>query len=297
VRRLAPLLLLLPILAACGGSDGATAAADATTSSSAPAHDTSRLVVLNGDLTEVVYALGLGDHVVATDSSATYPPAAVALPKIGYQRSLSAEGVISQRPTLVLGNQDAGPPAVLEHLRTAGIDVVIVEEGHDLDAPAAKIRAVGKALGVEAKAKALATSVQARLDAVAAEGAKVEDEPRVATLYLRGANTQLLFGDDQGVDVIAAAVGATPAVASKTTIPLTPEALVEARPDALIVTTTGLESVGGIDGLLKIPGVAETPAGKARRVLAYDDQMLLGFGPRLADCLEQLLHDLHEGTR
>jgi iron complex transport system substrate-binding protein len=277
VRRpalLAPLLPLVLLLAACGGGDDGPSAA--TPRSTAAPADTSR--------------------VVATDSSATFPPAAVALPKVGYQRSLNAEGIIAQRPTLVLGSTDAGPPAVLDQLRAAGVPVTIVQEGHGLRAAATKIRAVGRALALVDEAEALADRVQTRLDAVAAEGAAVRDRPRVALLYLRGANTQLLFGDDQGADTIADAVGATPAVRSAATVPLTPEALVAAQPDVLVVTTTGLESVGGIDGLLRIPGVAETPAGRARRVLAYDDQMLLGFGPRMADCLEQLLADLHEGT-
>jgi iron complex transport system substrate-binding protein len=291
---LLPALLAVLLLAvACGSSEAE--ADDQASGTTTTAADTSRLVVLNGDLAEIAFALGLGDRVVATDSSATFPPAAVALPKIGYQRSLSAEGIIAQRPSLVLGSNDAGPPAVLDQLRTAGVRVVIIEERHDLDAPAAKIRAVGKALGVAEKADELAGDVQRDLDDLAAKAADVDDQPRVAVLYLRGGNVQLLFGDEQGAGTIADAVGAVPAVASKSTIPLTPEALVAAAPDALVVTTSGLQSVGGIEGLLRIPGVATTPAGKARRVFAYDDQMLLGFGPRAAACWTQLFDDLHGG--
>jgi iron complex transport system substrate-binding protein len=296
LRRRPLLLSLLAVLlltAACGSPKAeAEDQADGTTTT---APDTSRLVVLNGDLAEITFALGLGDRVVATDISATFPPEAVALPKIGYQRSLSAEGIIAQRPTLVLGSDDAGPPAVLDQLRTAGVRVEIIEEGHDLQAPAAKIRAVGRALGVSKRADALAAQVQGDLDALARRAKGVGEEPRIAVLYLRGGNVQLLFGDEEGAGTIAEAVGAVPAVASKSTIPLTPEALVAAAPDALVVTTSGLQSVGGIDGLLRIPGIATTPAGKARRVFAYDDQMLLGFGPRAAACWTQLFDDLHGG--
>lgn len=297
MRRLLPLLLLPLGLLACGDDEPTRAAPVGGPAAAEVAHDTARVVILNGDLTEIAFALGQGDRVVATDSSATFPAEAVALPKVGYQRSLSAEGILAQSPTLVLGTTDAGPPAVLEHLRSAGVDVEILEPRHDLDGVGAKIRSVGRALGVPEEAEALASTVERRLDAVVRRAAVVTDHPRVALLYLRGTNTQLLFGRDQGADALAEAVGAVPAVQADSTIPLTPEALVAAQPDALIVTSSGLESVGGIDGLLQVPGVAETPAGRARRILAYDDQMLLGFGPRLADCLEQLLADLHEGTR
>jgi iron complex transport system substrate-binding protein len=296
--RTRPLLLALLAVVLLGAACGSPKAdaddrADGTTTT---APDTSRIVVLNGDLAEITFALGLGDRVVATDISATFPGEAVSLPKIGYQRSLSAEGIISQRPTLVLGSDDAGPPTVLEQLRTAGVRVEIIPSGHDLDAPAAKIRAVGKALGVSERADALADDVQRDIDDLAAKAADVDDEPRVAVLYLRGGNVQLLFGDEEGAGTIAQAVGAVPAVDSKSTIPLTPEALVAAAPDALIVTTSGLQSVGGIEGLLRIPGVAATPAGKTRRIHAYDDQMLLGFGPRAAACWSKLFDDLHGGT-
>jgi iron complex transport system substrate-binding protein len=287
------LLAVLLLAAACGSPKAeAEDQADGTTTT---APDTSRLVVLNGDLAEITFALGLGDRVVATDISATFPAEAVALPKIGYQRSLSAEGIIAQRPTLVLGSDDAGPPAVIDQLRTAGVRVEIIEESQDLEAPAAKIRAVGEALGVRKRADTLAAEVQRDLDALVQRAKGVKEEPRIAVLYLRGGNVQLLFGDEEGAGTIAEAVGAVPAVASKSTIPLTPEALVAAAPDALIVTTSGLQSVGGIDGLLRIPGIATTPAGKARRVFAYDDQMLLGFGPRAAACWTQLYDDLHGG--
>ena len=81
-------------------------------------------VPVDGDLAEVVFALGLGDRVVATDLSATYPPEADPLPQIGYQRALTAEPIAAFEPTLVLATDLAGPPdvhrAVIEMLATTG---------------------------------------------------------------------------------------------------------------------------------------------------------------------------------
>lgn len=255
--------------------------------------DTARIVVLNGDVAEVVWALGLGDSVVATDTSATYPPEAAALQTLGYQRSLSAEGILAQRPTVVVGSTDAGPPPVLEQVRAAGVPVVIVASDRTVSAPAAKIRAVGAALGVPNRADALAAQVDQEIQQIVERAGQATERPRVAILYLRGANTQLLLGRDQGADALAVAAGGQPAVTVETTAPLTAEALVAAAPDVLVVTTSGLGSVGGVDGLLGIPGVAETPAGKDRRIFDFDDQVLLGFGPRTALALDALFTFIH----
>ncbi|MGD9797271.1 MAG: hemin ABC transporter substrate-binding protein [Acidimicrobiia bacterium] len=253
--------------------------------------DVSRIVVLNGDIAEVVYALELGDEVVATDSSATYPPEAVAKQSIGYQRSLSAEGILSKSPSVVIGTTDAGPPTVLTQIAAAGVPVVILTAEHDLDAPATKVASVAAALGVPGRGAVIVDEIEAAMARVEADR---EDVPptKLAVLYLRGTNTQLAFGEDTAGHAIAEAVGVEPAFDVQGSVPLTPEALIAAQPDVLVLTDGGLESVGGIDGLLKIPGIAQTPAGRDRRVLHFDDQLLLGMGPRWPSVLETLIDEL-----
>lgn len=261
--------------------------------------DTSRIVALNGDLAEVVWALGLGEQVVATDLSATYPPDAANAPKVGYQRTLTTEGILTFEPTLVLGNTDAGPPEVIDQLRDAGIPVTILDYGSDLSAVGSKIRQVGDALGVPKEAEELATATEKELADAIAMAEPYTDEPSGILLYFRGADIQLIGGTGAGLDSIFAAIGVRD-VASEAgieqTVPLTPEALIELEPDVIVATTNGVESVGGIDELLKIPGISETPAGQAKRILAYDDQQLLGFGPRLPTLLTKLIEHVHTGA-
>jgi iron complex transport system substrate-binding protein len=260
-----------------------------------------RIVPVDGDLAEIVFALGLGDHVVATDLSATYPPEADALPQIGYQRALSAEPIAALEPTVVLATDLAGPVETLDQLRALGIPVVVIEREPTLDGPGNKIRAVAGALGISGRGDELARSTDADI-ARAAEaglGAAPALRPRVLVLYLRGEQVQLVMGAGTGVDALLPAVGAVDVAAELGVIDteqLTAEALVLAAPDALVVTDTGLESVGGIDGLLSIPGIAQTPAGATRRVLAYDDQLLLGGGPRTGELIRQLAADLVAST-
>lgn len=263
--------------------------------------DASRIIPVNGDLAEVVFALGLGNAVVATDLSATYPPEADTLPEVGYQRTLLAEQILTHEPTVVLANTDAGPPEVLDQLRNAGIAVVVLDYPHDLAGPATKIRLVAQALGVPARGEALARDVERSIataidDATARVEADGDRRPKAAFLYLRGETVQQLAGRGSGVDALLAAAG-TEDVGTELGIddfqPLTEEALVEAAPEVIVVTTSGLASVGGREGLLALPAISATPAGRDGRVAAFDDQLLLGLGPRTGEALERLVDAVH----
>ena len=263
--------------------------------------DASRIIPANGDIAEVVFALGLGDSVVATDVSATYPPEADALPEVGYQRSLLGEQLLGLDPSVVVANPDAGPADVLDQIRAAGVPVVVVDYPHDLTGPATKIRLVAAALGVPARGEALARRVDERIRAARNEATRLVaaagGEPlRAAFLYLRGSNVQQLGGRGSRADALLEAAGVVDVgveLGVDEFEPIGDEALVAAAPDVLVVTTTGLESVGGVDELVKLPAIAGTPAGRARRVVALDDQLLLGLGPRTGEALQQLVDALH----
>jgi iron complex transport system substrate-binding protein len=273
------------------------AAALALVPAGTAAADSSRVVVLNGDLTEVVYALGYGNRVVGVDTSATYPEAATRLPKIGYQRALAAEPIIALNPTLVLGSTTAGPPSVIEQLRAVGQDVRIFPAAAKLTDIGTKIRRVGKALGGAAKtrAKKLADKVELRIRNAKRSIDKKKRKPRVVFLYLRGQQVQQIGGKSSGADAMIAAAGGVD-VGRQAGIqffrPLSPEALVGLKPDYIVTLSASLQSVGGVNGLLDIPGIAQTPAGRKRRVLAFDDQQFLGLGPRAPQALKALIKGL-----
>jgi iron complex transport system substrate-binding protein len=261
-----------------------------------------RIVSLNGDLTETIYALGLGKNLVGADISATYPAAASKLPSVGYQRQLNAEGILALSPTVIIGSTLAGPAPVIEQLKAAGVPTIIIPEDDRLTAPMSKIRNVARVLGVPLRGKALAdrTRQQIRAQSLkAAKAAKGRTKPRVAFLYLRGPRVQLIGGLGSRSNIIirlARGIDAGAETGITGFQQLTPEALIGTRPDVLVVPQAGLESVGGIDGLLKIPGVAQTPAGRNRRVVAFDDQLLLGLGPRTGSAIRKLAAGLYPGA-
>lgn len=267
-------------LAACGG----------TSEGPAPAAEPQRIVALNGDIAEIVYALGLGGSVVGTDTSALYPPEARQTPKIGYQRQLSAEGILSLRPTIVVGTAEAGPPDVLDQVRKAGIRVEITAVPTTVDAVPQRIRTVAGVLGVDGGP--LASTVEREIAAVPTRA----DGPRVAFLYLRGTGTTMLGGAGSRADAMITAAGAVDAGTAagvKGFKPITPEALAVAKPDVLLLLDGGLASVGGVDGVLKLPGVAQTPAGAQRRIVSLEDTYLLAMGPRTGAALKDLIGKLH----
>lgn len=254
-----------------------------------------RIIPLDGDIAEVVFALGLGANVVATDLSATYPPEADALPEIGYQRALSAEAVAAFSPTVLLATDIAGPPEALDDMRRLGFPLVIVPNDATSTGAGRKVRAVAAALGVPSRGETLAREIDDAIAGTAVEPGAVETPLRVIALYLRGTAAQLVLGESSNTRWLIEAAGGIDVSASMGItgpVPISAEAILAAAPEVVLVPEAGLVSVDGIDGLLEIGGIGETPAGRDRRVLAYDDQLLLGNGPRTPELLARLRDDL-----
>ncbi|MFD9475627.1 hemin ABC transporter substrate-binding protein [Streptomyces nojiriensis] len=257
-----------------------------------------RVVPLSGSLNEIVHTLGLGKQVVARDITATFEQAAQ-LPVVTRGHDVSAESVLSLRPTLVIAETTSGPGEAIQQIRDAGVPVLVIAPAKGLDDVPKRIDAVAAALGVKEAGTQLNQRTADRIatvrkDIPAASGKR----PRVAFLYLRGtASVYLLGGSDSGAASLLEAAGAVDtgkdSGLGKDFTPITSEALAAAAPDAILVMSKGLESVGGIDGLVKIPGVAQTPAGMDRRVVTVDDGVLLNYGPRTDQVLSSLVTQLY----
>ena len=253
-----------------------------------------RIIPLDGTVAEVVFALGLGENVVATDLSATYPPEADALPEIGYQRSLSAETIATFTPTVLIGTEIAGPPQAIEDLRKLGYPVVIVPNEATPEGPGEKIRAVAAALGVPNRGEILASELDQQIQTLS-ETSSDDQRPVVAALYIRGQGTQLVLGKNSATYWLIEAAGGrnvADVLDIDDYVPITAESLLVASPDAILVPSAGLESVGGIEGLLQVGSISQTPAGLNGAIFSYEDQLLLGNGPRIGDLLQRFLNDL-----
>ncbi len=262
--------------------------------------DTSRIVSLNGDLTEIIFELGLGDQVVGVDVTTTHPPEAAALNEqgetVGFAQDLAPEAVLRFEPTLVLGDQQVAPPETIEQLRAAGIPVVILETQTTLDGVETKIFQVGEILGVDAEAQELADRVMGEIAAARELAETAEADPRVAFIYVRGPQVVFLFGAGTPTQAMIEGAGAIDAGAEAGVFgpaPLTPEALVAAAPEVIVLPEAGLGALGGIDALLALPGIAETPAGQNGEFLAYDEAYFFNLGPRTGQALAEFVLDLY----
>lgn len=258
--------------------------------------DISRIVPLSGDIAEIIWELGLGANIVGVDFSAVYPLELMELPKIGVERNLNAEGILSLTPTVVIGKEAAGPPPVLEQVRGAGVPVVIIVEPQTIEAPVAKITATAEALGVPEHGAELAAATQASIDEATALAAEAETTPTALVLYLQQGGIQLVAGGGTVASAMLEAAGVIDAAVPAGIMgyqPVTAEALVAAAPEIIVTQTLGVEAVGGLDALMEIPGVAETPAGQDGRIFVYDDELLLGMTPRTGQQLMQMVLDFH----
>ncbi len=259
--------------------------------------DTSRIVPLWGSLTEIAFGLGLSEQVVARDVSSTLEEAQD-LPVVTRAHDVSAESVLALRPTVVLASENTGPSSALAQIRNVGIPVITFKEPGSIEDIIPRVHEMAAALGVPERGNVLAAQIEQEIAAVR-EGVPPGESPRVAFLYMRGqVGVYLIAGPGSGADSMIAAAGGIDAGTAmgldNPFTPLTSEALVQSAPDVILMTSTGLESVGGIEGLLEIPGVGQTPAGANRRVITVEDGLLYSFGPRTPVALELLIQKLYE---
>tara|TARA_R100001126_G_scaffold60768_3_gene34525 strand:+ start:3593 stop:4486 length:894 start_codon:yes stop_codon:yes gene_type:complete len=281
----------IPIIRAAGRSFALAAGLAALISSASAEDKASRIVSIGGSITEIVYALGEEDRLIARDQTSIYPDAAKKLPDVGYIRQLSPEGVLSVNPDLVIALEGYGPPEARQVIDAAGVPIAVIPEAYDGAGIVAKIEATAKALGAETKGEKLATKVQADLDAAADAAAAVETPAKVLfVLALRDGRIMAAGAHSHAQSIIEMA-GAENALSGFDGYkPVTDEAVLAAAPDVILLMDRGINENHDTQdaALLALPAVSATPAGKNKALIRMDGQYLLGFGPRTAQAARDL---------
>jgi iron complex transport system substrate-binding protein len=257
--------------------------------------DTSNVATLGGVFTETAYALGAQDHIGAVDASSFFPPEALAeKPNFGYYRFLAAEPVLAQDPSLIIGNEETGPPEVVQQLRDAGVPILLLPDGNDVQAARDLISTLGTVFAREAEAEALIAQLDADVAAAEALVAQATSSPRVLFVLQPPEAPLLVSGEDSAAGhMIGLAGGAHVFPGFPGYIPMTPEGIVEAAPDVILTTNDSVERLGGWDAVYEHPGLGQTPAAANERIVAMDDLYLLGFGPRTGQAIADLALLLH----
>lgn len=244
-----------------------------------------RIVSLNGTVTEIICALGFEKSLAGVDVTSTYPASVKALPKVGHNRNISAEPVLALKPEIVITTSNYISPAVLEQIKAVGVKTVQLKQDYSLDGTRQLITEVAAALNVPDKGATLVKRLEQEQQALRISAGK----KKVLFIYARGAGNMMVAGDGTSVTKMIQLAGAQNAITGfREYKPLNAEALISANPDVILMFDTGLESMGGVDGLLKVQGVAQTNAGKNRKVIVMDGQYLTGFGPRVINAVKEL---------
>jgi iron complex transport system substrate-binding protein len=258
----------------------------AVTIDSNPNFSVSRVVSLANGVAEIMNSLNAHSILVGRDISST-EAALDSIPVVTSGHQVIAEKVIALKPDLVIVDASTGPKSAIDQIKAAGIKVVRTPESWTLADIPTKVRAVGVAIGALPQAELLIAAMQSEL-----KSKKISHKVKVAFLYLRGTSSiYLIGGPGSGADSLINAVGGMDVGAQTLPHPfntLTAESLAAMNPDVILVMSKGLQSVGGIDGLLKLPGVAQTQAGKNKAVVDVDDSLLLSFGPRTPSLVKAL---------
>lgn len=248
-----------------------------------------RVVTIGGGVTEILFALNLGDQVVAVDTSSTYPPEAISvLPNVGYIRALSPEGVLSVGPTLIIAEEGAGPPDALQVLKSAAIPVIMVPQARDKAGISRNIRQIAGIMGAEAAGEAMAQAVEADFDALEAMRGKITDPRRVTFVLSATGNAPVVGGRDTSADAIFRLAGVENAMHQVNGYkPAVDEAVLNADPYALILMVNNNHAIKD-EAISAMPAFAGTQAIEAGRIFHIDGGYLLNFGPRTPQAARDL---------
>jgi iron complex transport system substrate-binding protein len=262
-----------------------------------------RLVVISQTYNEIIWALGAQDRVVGVDLSSTYPPDVKRVQTVGYHRALSAEGILSLRPTAIIHDNNIGPPQVVEQLRGLNIPLKTFDAKNDsLEGTKALIREMGAYFHKEDRAEELCRTLDSQMADGLARAKQYKDRPRVAVIHFgRASNVYLVVGRGGGGDGGAAGkmiewAGGEMAVESAGMQRMeSPEIIARANPDVILVTDFGYDRLGGsVDQIKALPGVSTSVAAKNNRIYRVEENQLMYFGPRSGENVAKVAAIIHQ---
>ena len=295
MKRTLPVALLLAALATAVGCSRF----------SNPANDPKdeRIVVISQTYNEIIWALGAQERVVGVDFSSTYPPEVKKVQTVGYHRALSAEGILSLRPTAIIHDNNIGPPQVVEQLKGLNIPMKTFDaKNNSLEGTKALVREMGAYFHKEARAEELCRTLDSQMAASLEAVKKYTDRPRVAVIHFgRASNIYLVVGKGGGGDggaagrVIEWAGGEMAINSDRMQRMESPETVAQANPDVILVTDYGFDRLGGsLDQIKALPGVATSNAARDNRIYRVQEHELMYFGPRSGENVEKVATIIHQ---
>ncbi|WP_419868184.1 heme/hemin ABC transporter substrate-binding protein [Chryseobacterium sp. CT-SW4] len=293
MKKLVLVASMLVAVYSCKKADAKPENTAETTASSETPKTNNKIVTLSGGITEIVSALGHEKEIVGTDVTSTYPESLKATVKdLGHVRSMTIEPIMAVSPNLILASDKDINPELLGKIKSSGIKTEIFNQEYSVEGTKKLIEQVAKAIGN--------TDYQKLYDKIDSDMKQIQSiakKPKVLFIYARG-NNLMVAGKNTPMEKLIGLAGGENAIHDFEDFkPLTPEAVVKANPDVLFFFTSGLQGAGGNEGVLKMPGVSQTTAGKNKNIIAMDGGLVSSFGPRLGEAALGLNKLLIESTK
>jgi iron complex transport system substrate-binding protein len=253
-------------------------------------HSKQRIVSAGGSVTEILFELGLGDQIIAVDSSSTFPTEMQNKPQIGYFRSLSAEGVLALNPTLIAGSNGAGPDETLAQILQAGVNVkVFKQESYSLESWKSYMTEVATYFEVQEKADAIIKRVSKKLATLSTSHKSVDTIKAIFLLGLgergpiaAGKKTvpNMLFNMANMENMVTQYEGFKP---------YSTEELIKNKPDLIVMPAHVAKKLGGRDQICKSMIIKLATKNQGCKLLIMDPLLALGFGTRIDQAVEMLV--------
>lgn len=259
------------------------------------AAETPRILSIGGDITEILYDLGQQDKIVAVDVTSQFPPGALKEKKsVGYMRALSAEGTLSVNPTLIIASDGAGPPEVVNALKSSGVRYVDIADKPSAEGVPAKIRHIGSVVGADDAAKALASKVESEFAALENDRKQIKTRKKALFILAIQNGRATVAGSGTSADSILQLAGVDNAAAGVNGFkPVSDEQLTEFAPDVVVMMRRGTTDDHNASQALSLPGLSQSPAAKTNSLVAMDGLYLLGFGPRAPSAARDLMNAIY----
>lgn len=270
-------IVILALLTGCGKKQN-------NTPSQTHEEQKERIISLNGTLTEILVDLGKKDEIIGVDITSTYPVDIKENTKnLDHVSKISIESLIALNPTVIYAIEKELPEKLKEHLSETSIRLVLFDQEYSIEGTKNLITGLAQSLDMDPNL------LVAKIDDDIQNIPSLDPKPSVLFIYARGSALLMVAGTDTPIDQIISISGGQNAITEfRDYKPLTPEALLTYNPDYILLFDTGLQSLGGVEGVLKIEGISQTNAGKNKRIIAMDGLFLSGFGPRVAEAAKEL---------
>lgn len=253
-----------------------------------------RVVSVGGAITEIIYALDQGEKIVGSDTTSYYPDAATKTKKVGYHRSLSAEGILSLKPNLIICDEESGPPEVLQQIKNSGVEILTLKSDHTISGLINKIRKIGEILNAKTQGEAVIADIRLDIDRLQ-EIQKSVKNPKKVIFLLQHSGAPMVAGIGTAADGIIKLSGAINAAKDFSGYKiLSSEALISLNPDVILTSNQDGIDNGISEKIMQNPAFVTSNAVKNNRIIVMDSLFLLGFGPRTAEAALELAEKINE---